>query len=248
MSRAQNFYKLPELFSDWFQRRGWAPHPHQLELLHNAQQGEPTLLIAPTGAGKTLAGFLPSLVDLASERRGLFRQSLHTLYISPLKALAVDIERNLEFPIKDIGLDIRVETRTGDTPQSKRVRQVQRPPDILLTTPEQVSLLLAHRDADKLFGDLKFIIIDELHAIAPTKRGELLSLALTRLRAHAPKLISIGLSATVRNKDELQSYLVPHAHPNSSSKLIEVEERVKPEIRILTSQTRLPLAGHTALS
>ena len=248
MSRAQNSYQLPELFSDWFQRRGWAPHPHQLELLNNAREGEHTLLIAPTGAGKTLAGFLPSLVDLADRRRGLFSQSLHTLYISPLKALAVDIERNLEFPIKDIGLDIRVETRTGDTPQSKRVRQVQRPPDILLTTPEQVSLLLAHRDANKLFGDLKFIIIDELHAIAPTKRGELLSLALTRLRAHAPTFVSIGLSATVRNKDELCAYLVSQSSSNKFAKLIEVEERVKPNIHILTSQTRLPLAGHTALS
>ena len=138
MLRAQNFHQLPELFSDWFRRRGWAPHPHQLELLSNAQKGEATLLIAPTGAGKTLAGFLPSLVDLVDLRRGLFRHSIHTLYISPLKALAVDIERNLEFPIKDIGLDIHVETRTGDTPQSKRIRQVQRPPDILLTTPEQV--------------------------------------------------------------------------------------------------------------
>ena len=119
MSRISHSPLLPELFADWFRKRGWAPHPHQIDLLKNAQRGEDTLLIAPTGAGKTLTGFLPSLVDLADRKKGSISRSLHTLYISPLKALAVDIERNLEFPIRDIGLDIRVETRTGDTPQAK---------------------------------------------------------------------------------------------------------------------------------
>lgn len=248
MSSARHSHLLPDQFFDWFQRRGWAPHRHQLDLLTNAQKGEDTLLIAPTGAGKTLAGFLPSLVDLGSPVNSRRPSAVHTLYVSPLKALAVDIERNLEFPIKDIGLDIRVETRTGDTPQAKRQRQIQRPPDILLTTPEQVSLLLAHREADKFFSHLKFIIIDELHAIAPTKRGELLSLAMARLRTHAPKLVTIGLSATIRNKIELCSYLVSQTERDLSARLIEVEERTKPDIRILDSQTRLPLAGHTALS
>ncbi len=241
-------HDLPKQFANWFAKRGWAPHPHQLALLKNTQAGENTLLIAPTGAGKTLAGFLPSLVDLSNQTKRSSSRSIHTLYISPLKALAVDIERNLEFPIKDMGLEIRVETRTGDTPTTKRTRQVQKPPDILLTTPEQVSLLLAHREAARFFGDLKIIIIDELHAIAPTKRGELLSLVLARLRHHAPDLVITGLSATVRNKDELRSYLVPQTGNEQLSKLIEVEERVKPEIRILVSKTRLPLAGHTALS
>ena len=239
---------LPDPFAKWFAMRGWSPHPHQLALLKNIQEQKNTLLIAPTGAGKTLAGFLPSLVDLSTHKDRKKSKSIHTLYISPLKALAVDIERNLEFPIRDNALDISVETRTGDTPTTKRARQVQRPPDILLTTPEQVSLLLAHREAANFFSDLKIIIIDELHAIAPTKRGELLSLALARLRLHAPNLATIGLSATVRNKDELSSYLVAQDKENKLAEMIEVEECTKPQIEILKSNTKLPLAGHTALS
>ncbi|NDE92382.1 MAG: alpha/beta fold hydrolase [Betaproteobacteria bacterium] len=218
---ALQFIGIPEHFAKWFAKRGWSPHPHQLALLENIQQQKNTLLIAPTGAGKTLAGFLPSLVDLSTRKDRKKSKSIHTLYISPLKALAVDIERNLEFPIRDLGLDIRVETRTGDTPTTKRARQVQKPPDILLTTPEQVSLLLAHREAANFFSDLKIIIIDELHAIAPTKRGELLSLALARLRQHAPALATIGLSATVRNKDELRSYLVAQDNEDKLAELIE---------------------------
>src|SRR5262249_14318775 len=147
---------LPEPFMRWFASRGWAPREHQLELLAKARAGRSVLLIAPTGAGKTLAGFLPSLVELAapprsspprtlvSTRRGIRREGgLHTLYISPLKALAVDIARNLERPVAEMNLPIRVETRTGDTPTSKRQRQRRDPPQILLTTPEQLALVLA---------------------------------------------------------------------------------------------------------
>src|SRR5919204_3456159 len=122
---------LPPLFAGWFARRGWAPHRHQLELLAAAWRGQSALLIAPTGGGKTLAGFLPSLVDLAERPR----EGLHTLYVSPLKALAVDIHRNLATPLEELGLPIRIETRTGDTPQAKRQRQRVDPPQMLMTTP-----------------------------------------------------------------------------------------------------------------
>src|SRR6478736_1945999 len=148
---------LPETFSRWFASRGWTPRAHQLELLSRARNGRSVLLIAPTGGGKTLAGFLPTLVELSergAKRRQMvstgreLRQSegLHTLYISPLKALAVDIARNLETPVREMGLAVRIETRTGDTPAHKRARQIERPPDILLTTPEQLALLLAHAE------------------------------------------------------------------------------------------------------
>ena len=113
---------LPDPFAAWFAARGWAARAHQLALLKLAQQGRSALLIAPTGAGKTLAGFLPSLIELASGE-GVRGQGLHTLYISPLKALAVDVARNLETPIAEMGLRVRVETRTGDTSASKRQRQ-----------------------------------------------------------------------------------------------------------------------------
>src|ERR1041384_6589956 len=143
---------LPETFTRWFAARGWTPRAHQLELLSRARNERSVLLIAPTGGGKTLAGFLPTLVELAergakprrmvSTGKELRRsEGLHTLYISPLKALAVDIARNLEPPVREMGLPIRIETRTGDTPTSKRQRQRRDPPDILLTTPDPPALL-----------------------------------------------------------------------------------------------------------
>jgi ATP-dependent Lhr-like helicase len=202
---------LPEPFLKWFAGRGWAPRAHQLDLLAKAQAGRSVLLIAPTGAGKTLAGFLPSLVDLATRpkrRPGAAFQGVHTLYISPLKALAVDIERNLGKPVAEIGLPLSLETRTGDTPTHKRQRQKLSPPDILLTTPEQLALLISTTDAKRFFSGLRYVVLDELHSLVTSKRGHLLSLGLARLRRFVPRLQTIGLSATVSNPDELRRWLV----------------------------------------
>ena len=114
---------LPPTFTRWFEARGWAPHAHQLAMLEAAQAGQSALLTAPTGGGKTLAGFLPSLVELAGQPNF---EGLHTLYISPLKALATDIRRNLETPLGEMGLAITAEARTGDTPANRRARQRER--------------------------------------------------------------------------------------------------------------------------
>ena len=237
---------LPERFTRWFATRGWAPRAHQLALLDKARQGLSTLLIAPTGAGKTLAGFLPSLVELAEPRHSSQR-TIHTLYISPLKALAVDIARNLETPIAEMGLAVKVETRTGDTPHSRRARQRRDPPDILLTTPEQVTLMLASPDASVQFGSLKRIIFDELHAITPTKRGDLLALGLARLQTLAHGPATIGLSATVRDPDELRRWLVPQHPPGSLAELViaEREEAAAPDLSILDTRLAMPWSGHT---
>ncbi|HXZ67069.1 MAG TPA: DEAD/DEAH box helicase, partial [Alphaproteobacteria bacterium] len=170
---ATGAFSLPFKFEAWFTRRGWAPRPHQLRLAELGLAGQSALLIAPTGGGKTLAGFLASLIQLdarGSPKPGRPRP-LHTLYISPLKALAVDIARNLEAPISEMGLPVTLETRTGDTPAGKRMRQKHSPPDIMLTTPEQIALLIASRDAAHFFRGLKFVIIDELHAMSGNKRG-----------------------------------------------------------------------------
>jgi len=201
---------LPPAFADWFAGKGWEPRPHQLALLEKAQRGRSTLLIAPTGAGKTLAGFLPSLVALEARpmQAPVGGRGIHTLYVSPLKALAVDIARNLEVPVAEMGLPVSLETRTGDTSLHKRQRQKLKPPDILLTTPEQVALLLSASDADRFFADLETIVFDELHSLVTSKRGDLLSLGLARLRALAPGLKTIGLSATVTDPDALRAWLV----------------------------------------
>src|SRR5688572_872754 len=207
---------LPEPFARWFAARGWSPRPHQLELVRRSGEGLSTLLIAPTGAGKTLAGFLPSLIELAPlSGRKQRPHRLHTLYISPLKALTTDVARNLEMPVKEMELALRIETRTGDTSPSRRQRQRAHPPDILLTTPEQLCLLIASEHARVFFEDLRAVVIDEIHALAPTKRGDLLALALARLRRWAPEHRRIGLSATVADPDGLARWLVGTHDPFS---------------------------------
>jgi ATP-dependent Lhr-like helicase len=145
---------LPERFAAWFAGQGWTPRPHQLAMLDAARAGESVLLIAPTGGGKTLAGFLPILVDLDENPR----PGLHTLYVSPLKALATDIARNLLRPVEQMELAVSVETRTGDTPANRRARQRAEPPNILLTTPESLAVLLSLPDAPRMFADLACVV------------------------------------------------------------------------------------------
>jgi ATP-dependent helicase Lhr and Lhr-like helicase len=237
---------LPDVFARWFAGRGWTPRAHQLELLARARAERSTLLIAPTGAGKTLAGFLPSLVELADARPNLGRD-LHTLYISPLKALAVDVARNLERPVAEMGLNVRVETRTGDTPISKRTRQRRHPPDILLTTPEQVALLIASADAPLLFKNLRRIVLDELHALVTSKRGDLLSLGLARLLRLAPCAVTVGLSATVAEPDALCRYLVPQPEGGTAhADLVVADGGAAPIVHMLDSAGHVPWAGHSA--
>ncbi len=243
---------LPEPFEDWFAARGWAPRRHQLELLSHAQLGKSVLLIAPTGGGKTLAGFLPSLLELNDEATGKrklagVRRGPHTLYISPLKALAVDVARNVGTPIAETGLPIRVETRTGDTPQSKRARQKHNSPDILMTTPEQISLLLTNKEAEHYFAGVRFIIFDELHALSSSKRGVLLSLCLARVLKHAPATVRIGLSATVAEPDRLRAWLMPQRMRSQPqlSEFVQGEAGAVPQISILKSEERIPWSEHT---
>lgn len=230
---------LPHQIESWFGRRGWAPHPHQRAVMKAAGDGRSVLLIAPTGGGKTLAGFLPVLADLI-RRPG---QGTRALYISPLKALAVDIARNLETPVAEMALDISVETRTGDTSAAKRQRQRLHPPDILLTTPEQLALMLSYQDAARLFDDLDFVILDELHVFPNSKRGDLLSLDLERLRSLRPGLRTIGLSATVAEPRDL----LPWLGPDDRSTLVMGRAGAKPKVTILASDARVPWAGHLAL-
>ena len=240
---------LPGVFADWFKKKGWQPRSHQLAMLDAARARRSSLLIAPTGAGKTLAGFLPSLVALSLGKRPKTGAGLRTLYISPLKALASDVARNLIAPISDMGLQITTETRTGDTSAARRQRQRTHPPQILLTTPEQVALLLSHPDAAYMFADLDTIILDELHALAASKRGDLLALGLARLRLLAPAVMSVGLSATVARPSELRAFLVSQDYPDHQTllaDLITASGGAKPDIKILETGTGVPWSGHTA--
>lgn len=233
---------LPEPFQLWFESRTWTPHDHQVAMLEAAEAGQHALLVAPTGGGKTLAGFLPSMIDaVRSPSRGL-----HTLYISPLKALTVDVHRNLEQPIAEMGLPVRAETRTGDTPAGKRKRQRTQPPQFLMTTPESLALLLSHRDASRILASLRCVIVDELHAFANSKRGDLLSLGLARLSSLAPGCRRVGLSATVAWPESYRRWISPDANPETV-RVIKGLDGMSPDISILESRERLPWSGHMAI-
>lgn len=239
-------FRLPPAFEAWFAARGWAPRPHQLALTEASLRGESALLIAPTGGGKTLAGFMGSLVELAE--RGATNSgipALHTLYVSPLKALAADVQRNVMTPVTEMGLPIRIETRTGDTATHVRQKQRKTPPDILLTTPEQLALLIASDHAAAFFADLRCVIIDEIHALAPSKRGDLLSLGLATLAEWAPACRFLGLSATVREPEELARWLDVRGEEATPSRIITASGGVKADVDILISRERIPWSGHS---
>ncbi|HEU4704392.1 MAG TPA: ligase-associated DNA damage response DEXH box helicase [Sphingomicrobium sp.] len=231
---------LPEVVRGWFEARGWEPRRHQLAMLGLARAGRSGLLVAATGAGKTLAGFLPTLCDLIEAPA----EGLHTLYVSPLKALGVDVQRNLLGPIGEMGLAIRVETRSGDTPSDRKARQRVRPPHILLTTPESLSLLLSYADSATLFAGLKTIVVDELHAFAKEKRGDLLALSMARLQKLAPGLRRVGLSATIRDPDSYRGWLAPDADEDLVD-LVTGDPGAEPDLSILIPDGRIPWSGHS---
>ncbi|MFN3992581.1 MAG: ligase-associated DNA damage response DEXH box helicase [Tabrizicola flagellatus] len=224
--------KLAPALSAWFAAKGWTLHPHQHQMLDRAQDPA-TLLIAPTGGGKTLAGFLPSLAELGEAPA----PGLHTLYVSPLKALTADIRRNLGLPIEGAGLRIRVEDRTGDTSWTQRRRQRADPPHILLTTPESLALLLSYEDAPRIFQGLQRVIVDEIHALAESKRGDQLVLQLARLRLLNPALRLVGLSATVENPPALARFLAPR------TTILEADPGPDPDISMLDTEAPPPWSG-----
>ncbi|MCA1336669.1 ligase-associated DNA damage response DEXH box helicase [Pseudooceanicola marinus] len=226
---------LPPRFRDWFSARGWQIHPHQQDML--ARKDDPALLlIAPTGGGKTLAGFLPTLVELADGGH----EGLHTLYISPLKALAADIRRNLSTPVDEMDLPIRIEDRTGDTSYTVKRRQRADPPHILLTTPESLALMTSYEDAPRIFAGLKRVVVDEIHALAESKRGDQLMLALARLEALCPGLRRVGLSATVEDPPALSRFLARHPDPCA---ILQADPGPAPDIQMLQVETPPPWSG-----
>ncbi|MEZ5826248.1 MAG: ligase-associated DNA damage response DEXH box helicase [Geminicoccaceae bacterium] len=241
MSSKRKSAALPAPVAAWFAHRRWTPRGHQLAMLDKEHARTDTLLIAPTGGGKTLAGFLPSLADLIENGAG---KGLHTLYISPLKALTTDVARNLQTPVAEMELPVRIETRTGDTPQNRRQRQRRNPPDMLLTTPESLALLLSYEDAADMFASLRAVILDELHAIATSKRGALLALGLARLRRIAPDARFIGLSATIADPPDMLRFLTPAPE---KARIVEAGGGAQPQTEIALADAYMPWSGHVAL-
>ena len=241
-------HPLPPELEQWFAARGWAVRRHQRDMLAAADAGEHALLVADTGAGKTLAGFLPTLAAFCPSRLDGMPppEGLHTLYVSPLKALAHDVQRGLLAPIADLGLPVRVETRSGDTPSERKARQRARPPHVLLTTPESLSLLLSYPEAATMFAGLKRVVVDEVHAFAAGKRGDLLSLSLARLQALAPGMRRAALSATLADPQAFRVWLAPGGDARAVT-LVEGEPGAEPEVEVLIpDDARVPWSGHAA--
>ena len=228
---------------DWFIKNKWEPHSYQLELFKKIDEINNALILAPTGSGKTLAGFLPSINEMIVNPK----QGLNTLYISPLKALANDIERNLPKPIKEMGLNIRLETRTGDTKQSKKNNQKYNPPNFLMTTPESFILMLSWESASIFFQNLRYLIIDEIHTLVNDKRGDLLSLGISRLCHINKKIKKIGLSATVSEPNLILNWLNSGNQPNVKSSIIKQEWLLNPEIKLPKTKKQIPWSGHSGI-
>ena len=204
------------LVADWFRGAFGVPTPAQALGWPPIAAGKHTLIQAPTGSGKTLAAFLYAIDELIRRPKEP-PPGVHTLYISPLKALGYDIERNLRFPLSGIQElaqarsekipEVRVGVRTGDTSQAERQKLVRRPPHILITTPESLHLMLTSPRARETLRTVRFLIVDEIHALAPNKRGTFLALCLERLVELAGEYQRIGLSATIRPLPEVARFL-----------------------------------------
>ncbi len=195
---------------EWFARAFAEPTPAQLQAWPVISTGAHALVSAPTGSGKTLAAFLWALDRFVAEPPPPDPRArrLRLVYISPLKALGYDVERNLRAPLRGIGADVHVGVRTGDTPQRERAAMMRTPPDVLITTPESLYLMLTSQ-ARQLFSGTEWVIVDEIHAVAQTKRGAHLAVTLERLAEQAGRDVQrIGLSATQRPLDEVARFLV----------------------------------------
>lgn len=228
-------FALPQKFQNWINKRNWGLHTHQIDVLTNSDR-KSQLLIAPTGSGKTLSGFLPTLIEL--DRVNF--SGLHTVYVSPLKALAADIKRNLMIPIEEMGLNIKVEDRTGDTTAKIKRRQRIDPPQILLTTPESLALLISFPEANALFANLERIIIDEIHALVENKRGHQLLLAISRLQSISKNLRKLALSATVDHPQEIAGFI---SENDNNCPIIFAEPGPDPNISMLQTTTSPPWSG-----
>ncbi len=225
-------FALPQKFQNWINKRNWGLHTHQIDVLTNSDR-KSQLLIAPTGSGKTLSGFLPTLIEL--DRVNF--SGLHTVYVSPLKALAADIKRNLMIPIEEMGLNIKVEDRTGDTTAKTKRRQRIDPPQILLTTPESLALLISFPEANALFANLERIIIDEIHALVENKRGHQLLLAISRLQSISKNLRKLALSATVDHPQEIAGFI---SENDNNCPIIFAEPGPDPNISMLQTTASPP--------
>lgn len=239
-----------ERIESWFAHNGWAPWQFQRDAWSAYAAGHSGLIQVPTGSGKTYAAFLGPLMQLMSEDEDLPLDAprLRVLYVTPLRAVTRDIELALKRPVDDLHLTLRVESRTGDTSGATRARQRARMPDVLVTTPESLALLLTRDDAAHQFSRLTCVIVDEWHDLLVSKRGTLLELSLTRVREFAPNVRTWGMSATLPNSDDALRTLVGTDDRGAVIVRGAMSRNINVRAIIPEDLTRLPWAGHLGLN
>lgn len=241
---------MNQFASVWFFNQGWEPHSFQRQAWRAIEKGHSGLLNAPTGFGKTFAiwfGILAHYYQYQDYRQRKGKQAaLHAIWITPLRALSKEIHKAVSQVSTDLDLDYKIELRTGDTSLSERKNQRTKPPQALITTPESVHLLLASKGAADYFGQLAFVVVDEWHELLGSKRGVLVELALSRLKAINPKLKIWGISATIGNLSEAQEILLGKGHQGVMIRAT-LKKKIKVETVLPDSLERFPWAGHLGI-
>ena len=212
-----NRKELQQIAIDWFEQQGWVPFSFQKQTWAAFLQGKHGLLNAPTGSGKTYALWVAIVLEYIKrnpEYLTRHKKGLKAVWITPLKALSIEIKQAAERFVDGIEAPLTVGIRTGDTEQKERAAQKRKMPDLLITTPESLHLLLASKGYDKVFKDISAIVVDEWHELLGSKRGVQMELALSRLKTIAPKLRIWGISATIGNLDQAREVLLG---PNSDA-------------------------------
>jgi len=231
------------LLEEWFAQQGWCPFPFQRQAWDAYTRGADGLVHVPTGAGKTYAAYLGPLADCIDRRPS----GIAIIYVTPLRALARDIELALRAPVDSLGLAFRVETRTGDTSTRLRQRQRARLPDVLVTTPESLTVLLSYEDAEAALSTLRVVIVDEWHELVSTKRGTQTELALARLRRIAPGLRTWALSATLRDPALAAQCVVGTDRP-ATVVSARLDREVRLDVLVPERVERFPWAGRLGLA
>lgn len=234
---------------DWFESRGWSPFPFQLEAWEAYLDGQSGLVNAPTGSGKTYSLLMGILLEhLRAETRGEKRKGLQAIWITPIRALAKEIEQSAARAISGLGLDWQVGIRTGDTKSAERARQKRSMPQLLITTPESLHLLLAQKQYPKTFQHLQTIVVDEWHELLGSKRAVQMELALSRLRAIQPGLRTWGISATVGNMEEAIAVLMGEGQAHKARLIrAQIEKQIVVATILPDEIEQFPWSGHLGL-
>lgn len=242
------------IIEEWFRDKGWEPFAYQQETWSAFLDGKNGLLNAPTGSGKTFALFMPALIEWINQNPDHYRErgnnGLQLLWVTPLRALAKDIELAMQAVVDDLQIPWKVQRRTGDISSSLKQRQKKQMPEVLITTPESLHVLLAQKDYPARFKNLKSVVVDEWHELIGSKRGTQTELALSRFRGMLPELKVWGISATIGNLDEALDLLLGYSDDREDAALIRAKQNK--EIRMNTiipeNMEKFPWSGHLGIN